>query len=108
MKGASKKGSARQRDGFGRSVGTVIARSKTPRRREHNTRRVRESTYPSGPLNRGGAGNYLMTGQVPGTSAVHMASDIPVSAYGLGASLFTGVMDNTDVFFEAAQIAQTV
>jgi alkaline phosphatase len=63
------------------------------------------NTYPSGPLNRDVAGNYLVTGQVPGTSAVHTASDIPVSAYGLGASLFTGVMDNTDVFFKAAQAA---
>ncbi len=32
-------------------------------------------------------------------------SDIPVSAFGRGASLFTGVMDNTDVFFKAAQAA---
>lgn len=63
------------------------------------------NTYPSGPLNRDVAGNYLVTGQVPGTSAVHTASDIPVSAYGMGASLFTGVMDNTDVFFKAAQAA---
>jgi alkaline phosphatase len=63
------------------------------------------NTYPNGPLNRDIAGNFLVTGQVPGTSAVHTASDIPVSAYGLGASLFTGVMDNTDVFFKAMQAA---
>lgn len=63
------------------------------------------NTYPNGPLNRDTAGNYLVTGQVPGSSAVHTASDIPVSAYGLGASLFTGVMDNTDVFFKAMQAA---
>jgi alkaline phosphatase len=56
--------------------------------------------YPTGPLNRDAAGNFLVTGQVPGTTAAHTASDIPVSAFGLGASRFTGVMDNTDVFFK--------
>jgi alkaline phosphatase len=30
---------------------------------------------------------------------VHTASDIPLSAYGRGAALFTGTQDNTDVFF---------
>ena len=40
-----------------------------------------------------------------GTSAAHTASDIPVSAFGRGASMFTGVMDNTDIFFKAAQAA---
>ena len=46
---------------------------------------------------------YLITGQVPGETAVHTASDVPLSAYGRGASLFSGVMDNTDVFFKIAQ-----
>ena len=32
-----------------------------------------------------------------------VASDIPVSAMGRGASAFTGVMDNTDVFFKGMQ-----
>jgi alkaline phosphatase len=36
---------------------------------------------------------------------VHTASDIPLSAFGAGASSFTGVMDNTDVFFKAMQAA---
>jgi alkaline phosphatase len=63
------------------------------------------NTYPTGPLNRDVAGNFLVTGQVPGTSAVHTASDIPLSAFGAGASSFTGVMDNTDVFFKAMQAA---
>jgi alkaline phosphatase len=63
------------------------------------------NTYPTGPLNRDVAGNFLVTGQVPGTSAAHTGSDIPLSAYGLGASLFTGVMDNTDVFFKLMQAA---
>ncbi len=63
------------------------------------------STFPSGPTARDTAGNYLITGQVPGSSAVHTGSDIPLSAYGRGASLFAGVMDNTDVFFKVMQAA---
>lgn len=63
------------------------------------------NTYPSGPTARDGAGGYLITGQVHGSSAVHTASDIPVSAFGRGAHLFTGVMDNTDVFFKAMSAA---
>jgi alkaline phosphatase len=63
------------------------------------------NTYPSGPLNRDVAGGYKVTGQVPGTSAVHTASDVPVSAFGVGSDQFTGVMDNTDVFFKTMQAA---
>jgi Alkaline phosphatase len=48
---------------------------------------------------------YFITGQVSGTAAVHTASDIPLSAMGTGSSLFGGNMDNTDVFFSAAQAA---
>jgi alkaline phosphatase len=47
----------------------------------------------------------MVTGQVPGDSAVHTATDIPLSAFGPGAWAFTGVMDNTDVFFKLAQAA---
>jgi alkaline phosphatase len=61
------------------------------------------SAYPGGPLARDIAGNYLVTGQIADTVAAHTASDIPLSAMGRGASLFTGVMDNTDVFFRAMQ-----
>lgn len=61
--------------------------------------------YPAGPLNRDTAGAFLVTGQVDGNSAVHTGSDIPMSAMGRGASLFNGVMDNTDVFFKAMQAA---
>lgn len=61
------------------------------------------STFPSGPLNRDTAGNFLITGQVAGSSAVHTGSDIPVSAFGRGSSLFKGTIDNTDVFFLAMQ-----
>jgi alkaline phosphatase len=48
---------------------------------------------------------FLVTGQVSGDQAVHTATDIPLSAFGRGASLFTGVFDNTDVFFKLGQIA---
>lgn len=63
------------------------------------------STYPNGPVNRDTAGNFFITGQVPGSSAVHTGSDIPLTASGRGASLFKGVIDNTDVFFLALQAA---
>ena len=42
---------------------------------------------------------------MPGDQAVHTATDIPLSAYGRGASLFTGVFDNTEVFFKLGQAA---
>jgi len=48
---------------------------------------------------------YLITGQVAGDQAVHTATDIPLSAFGRGASLFHGVFDNTDVFFMLGQAA---
>jgi alkaline phosphatase len=63
------------------------------------------STYPAKPIDRDVAGGFLITGQVPGNSAVHTASDVPLSAFGPGAYEFTGVMDNTDVFFKLAQAA---
>ena len=63
------------------------------------------NTYPSGPLNRDLTGNFLVTGQVADGVAAHTASDIPCSAQGPGAWLFTGVMDNTDIFFKAMQVA---
>lgn len=61
------------------------------------------ASYPATPLNRDTTGGFLVTGQIPGTSAAHTASDIPLSAMGRGASLFGGVMDNTDVFFQAVK-----
>ncbi len=63
------------------------------------------NTYPADPTKRKVAGGYFIAGQVFGTSAVHTASDIPLSAYGRGAALFTGAMDNTDVFFKAMKAA---
>jgi alkaline phosphatase len=59
--------------------------------------------HPAGPLERDKAGAYLVTGQVGGDSGVHTATDIPLSAFGPGAVAFTGVMDNTDVFFKLGQ-----
>jgi alkaline phosphatase len=63
------------------------------------------AAYPAGPSQRDDQGKFMITGQVPGNSAVHTASDIPLSAFGPGAYSFTGVMDNTDVFFKLAQAA---
>lgn len=66
------------------------------------------SAYPAGPMQRDAEGKFMVTGQVPGDSAVHTATDIPLSAYGPGAWSFTGVQDNTDVFFKLAQAANGV
>jgi len=63
------------------------------------------STYPATPADRDKDGKFMITGQVPGESAVHTATDIPLSAFGPGAYSFTGVLDNTDVFFKLAQAA---
>jgi alkaline phosphatase len=61
--------------------------------------------YPANPAERDGQGNFQITGQVPGESAMHTATDVPLSAFGPGALAFTGVIDNTDVFFKLAQAA---
>ena len=66
------------------------------------------SAYPAGPMARDVDGKFMVTGQVPGESAVHTATDIPLSAFGPGAWNFTGVQDNTDVFFKLAQAANGV
>ena len=63
------------------------------------------TAYPASPATRDMTGSFQITGQVPGDSAVHTATDIPLSALGPGALVFTGVMDNTDVFFRLAQAA---
>ena len=66
------------------------------------------SVYPANPAARDVDGKFLVTGQVPGDSAVHTATDIPLSAFGPGALSFTGVQDNTDVFFKLAQASHGV
>lgn len=59
--------------------------------------------YPANPGVRNQGSGFQVTGQVPGTQAVHTATDVPLSAQGRGAALFTGLMDNTDVFFKLGQ-----
>ena len=63
------------------------------------------NTYPATASVRNNSTGYLVTGQVPGDTAVHTATDVPLSAFGRGAALFTGLMDNTDVFFKFGQAA---
>ncbi len=63
-----------------------------------------QSGYPANPSVRNATTGFLITGQVPGDNAVHTATDIPLSAMGRGAALFTGTFDNTDVFFKMAQV----
>ena len=61
------------------------------------------TTAMNKPTTRNAGTGYLITGQVPGAQGVHTATDIPLSAYGRGAQLFSGVIDNTDVFFKIGQ-----
>ena len=61
--------------------------------------------YPQNPLQRDVAGNMFLTGHIQDQIATHTASDIVLSAFGRNASLFTGVMDNTDVFFKVMRVA---
>ena len=61
--------------------------------------------YPQNPLQRDVTGNFLVTGQIQDQIATHTASDIVLSAFGRHAAIFTGVMDNTDVFFKVVRVA---
>ena len=61
--------------------------------------------YPQNPLQRDTTGKFFITGQIQDAIATHTASDIVLSAMGRGAALFTGVMDNTDVFFNVMRVA---
>jgi alkaline phosphatase len=61
--------------------------------------------YPQSPLERDTTGNFLVVGQIQDAIATHTASDVPLSAMGRNAALFTGVMDNTDVFFKIMRVA---
>ncbi len=62
------------------------------------------SQIPANPLARD-ANGYTITGQISGTSAAHTAADVPVYSFGRGSSLYSGTMDNTEVFFKAMQAA---
>ncbi len=64
------------------------------------------STYPKEPSDRDVSGNFFVTGQVPDSVAAHTGGDIPLSAFGPGARMFGGTMDNTDVFFVMMKAAQ--
>ncbi len=61
--------------------------------------------YPQNPLQRDTTGNLFITGQIADPIATHTASDVVVSAYGRNAALFSGAMDNTDVFFRVMRVA---
>lgn len=61
------------------------------------------NSYPADPLKRDEAGGFLVTGQIEDVVAAHTANDIPLSALGPNAFLFTEVMDNSDVFFKVIQ-----
>lgn len=63
------------------------------------------SLSPANPSVRNQGTGFLISGHVAGDQAVHTGTDIPLSAYGHGAMLFTGVFDNTDVFFKLGQLA---
>ncbi len=69
-----------------------------------NTSDAQVSGAPNRPI-RDIASSYFIAGQIAGEQAAHTATDIPISAYGRGAYMFTGVMDNTDVFFKLGQAA---
>lgn len=65
---------------------------------------VNLGVLPAAPMNRD-ANGYTITGQVAGTTAAHTAADVPVYSFGRGSVLYSGTMDNTDVFFKAMQAA---
>lgn len=64
----------------------------------------RTNPKPAEPAKRDTAGGYRIPGIGTGRSASHTAADVGLSAAGVGARLFTGVMDNTDVFFKIMQV----
>lgn len=59
---------------------------------------------PKNPLARDLGGGFKVTGQIEEDNAVHTGADVPLSAFGPGAELFAGVIDNTDVFFKILQV----
>ncbi len=65
----------------------------------------RTNPKPMDPMKRDVEGGYRISGISPGRSASHTAADVGLSAAGVGSRLFTGVMDNTDVFFKIMQVS---
>ena len=63
------------------------------------------NTLPATPMQQDVGGGYTVTGQVEDPVAAHTANDVPLSAMGVGASLMTGTLDNTEVFFKLMQAA---
>ncbi len=63
------------------------------------------SQSPANPSLRNKDQGALITGQIAGDQAAHTGTDIPLSAYGLGASNFSGTFDNTEVFFKLVQMS---
>ena len=61
--------------------------------------------YPQSPVQRDSAHGFFFPGQIPDAIATHTASDIVLSATGRNAGTFTGVMDNTEVFFRVMRVA---
>ncbi len=61
--------------------------------------------HPQSLTQRDQVGNQFIPGQIADAIATHTASDVPLSAMGRNAAIFTGVMDNTDVFFKVMQVA---
>ena len=59
--------------------------------------------FPAGPTDRDVAGEFLITGEIGDAVAAHSAGDIPLSAYGMGSSMFGGTIDNSDVHFILGQ-----
>jgi alkaline phosphatase len=68
---------------------------------------LRAKGYPPDWVSRDNQKGFFLRGQAGGrTAAVHTASDVPISAYSSGRKawlLFTGVQENTDVFFKIAR-----
>ncbi len=62
------------------------------------------NSYPVDPNVRNKDRGFLVTGQVPGDNAVHTATDVPLSAFGVGSERFSGVFDNTDVMFKMGSV----
>ncbi len=70
---------------------------------------VAANGYAAAAQTRNATTGVFITGQTSFTSggnqATHTAADVPLSAFGRGASLFTGYFDNTEVFFKFGQAA---